>query len=105
MTKDENLIPSLENLDLLTTDVEQDLLKKLFEFPEVVLISAENYEPHKIANYLEELAATFHKFYTECRIIGSEKNLAEARISLAIATQIVLRNGLSILGVSAPNKM
>lgn len=105
MTKDENLIPSLENLDLLTTDIEQDLLKKLFEFPEVVLISAENYEPHKIANYLEELAATFHKFYTECRIIGSEKNLAEARISLAIATQIVLRNGLSILGVSAPNKM
>ncbi len=105
MTKDENLIPSLENLNLLITDVEQDLLKKLFEFPEVVLISAENYEPHKIANYLEELAATFHKFYTECRIIGSEKNLAEARISLAIATQIVLKNGLSILGLSAPDKM
>lgn len=105
MTKNENLNPSLENLNLLTTDVEQDLLKKLFEFPEVVLISAENYEPHKIANYLEELAATFHKFYTECRIIGSEKNLAEARISLANATQIVLKNGLSILGVSAPDKM
>lgn len=105
MTKDENLNSSLKNLNLLTTDVEQDLLKKLFEFPDVVLISAENYEPHKIANYLEELAASFHKFYTECRIIGSEKNLAEARISLVIATQIVLRNGLSILGVSAPDKM
>ncbi|MCX7875961.1 MAG: arginine--tRNA ligase [Melioribacteraceae bacterium] len=105
MTKDEKLNPSFDNLNLLTSEVEQDLLKKLFEFPEVVLVSAENYEPHKISNYLEELASTFHKFYTECRIIGSEKNLAEARISLVIATQIVLRNGLSILGVSAPDRM
>jgi arginyl-tRNA synthetase len=105
MTKEENLQPSLEHLELLSTDTEQDLLKRLFEFPEVVLISAENYEVHKIANYLEELASSFHKFYTECRIIGSEKNLAEARISLAVATQIVLKNGLSILGVSAPERM
>ncbi|MBI5808681.1 MAG: arginine--tRNA ligase [Ignavibacteriales bacterium] len=105
MTKEENLQPSLEHLDLLSTDAEQDLLKRLFEFPEVVSISAENYEVHKIANYLEELASSFHKFYTECRIIGSEKNLAEARISLAVATQIVLKNGLSILGVSAPERM
>ena len=105
MTKEENLQPSLEHLELLSTDAEQDLLKRLFEFPEIVSISAENYEVHKIANYLEELASSFHKFYTECRIIGSEKNLAEARISLAVATQIVLKNGLSILGVSAPERM
>lgn len=105
MVKEEGLTSSLENLSLLGTGAEQDLLKKLFEFPEEVLICAENFETHRMATYLEELAALFHKFYTECRIIGSEKNLAEARIALCIATQTVLRNGLSILGVSAPEKM
>lgn len=105
MTNDEKLSYSLENLNLLTVSEEQELLKKLFEFPEVVLFSAENYETHRITNYLEELAALFHRFYTECRIIGTEKKLAEARIALCIATQTVIRNGLSILGVSAPDKM
>lgn len=105
MTNDEKLFYSLENINLLTVSEEQELLKKLFEFPEVVLFSAENYETHRITNYLEELAALFHRFYTECRIIGTEKKLAEARIALCIATQTVIRNGLSILGVSAPDKM
>src|SRR3989339_842020 len=105
MVKEQGLDSSLEHLDLLTQPVEQDLLKKFFEFPNEVLLSAENYEVHRIAIYLEELAALFHRFYTECRIIGSEKNLAEARISLSIATQTILRNGLSILGVTAPERM
>jgi arginyl-tRNA synthetase len=105
MTKEEGLESSLENLNLLTAKEEQNLLKKLFEFPEDVLYSAENYETHRITIYLEELAALFHRFYTECRIIGSEKNLAQARIALCMAIQTVLRNGLSILGVSAPEKM
>ena len=105
MVKDQGLNYSVENLQLLSHNAEQDLLKKLFEFPGEVLSSAENYEIHKIANYLEELASLFHRFYTECRIIGSEKNLAEARISLCMATQTVLQNGLSILGVTAPDKM
>ena len=76
MTNDEKLSYSLENLNMLTVSEEQELLKKLFEFPEVVLFSAENYETHRITNYLEELAALFHRFYTECRIIGTEKKLA-----------------------------
>jgi len=105
MAEGENLKSSLKNLYLLSTAEEQNLLKKLYEFPEEVLLSAENFEPHKITSYLEELAALFHKFYTVCRIIGSEKNLAEARLSLINATQIVLKNGLTILGVSAPDKM
>ena len=58
-----------------------------------------------MTNYLEELAAHFHRFYTECRIIGSEKDLAEARIALITAVQIVIRNGLTILKVGAPDKM
>ncbi|MCK5087532.1 MAG: arginine--tRNA ligase, partial [Melioribacteraceae bacterium] len=105
MTKDENLSASIENLELLNNSSELNLVKKLHQFPEEVRYSAENFEPHRITNYLEELAALFHKFYTDCRIIGSEEKLAEARISLAIAVQIVLKNGLSILSVSAPEKM
>lgn len=105
MTKDEGLEASLENLELLATPEEQSLIKKLYEFPDEVLFIAENFELHRIATYLEELAALFHKFYTFCRIIGSEKKLAEARIALALAVRTVLKNGLTILGVSAPEKM
>lgn len=105
MTKEENLHSSVENLDLLEHPYEQSLLKYIARFPEEVYYAALNYEPHKIANYLESLAAQFHKFYTECRIIGSGKDLAGARIALIIAVQIVLRNGLAILGVEAPDKM
>ncbi|MEW6702987.1 MAG: arginine--tRNA ligase [Bacteroidota bacterium] len=105
MTDNEGLGLSLKNLNLLTTKEEQSLLKKLFEFPDNILYSAENFETHRITTYLEELAAHFHKFYTECRIIGSEKKLAEARIALCIATQTVIKNGLSILGVGAPERM
>lgn len=105
MTETENLGISLKSLNLLTTDEEQNLLKKLYEFPDEVLLSAENFETHRICTYLEELAALFHKFYTECRIIGSPKEIAEARIALIVAVQTVLKNGLKILGVSAPDKM
>jgi len=102
---EENLNPNTDNLKLLTAEEEQRLLKKLHLFEEEVLYSAENFEPHRICVYLEELATAFHKFYHFHRILGSEKNLAEARLALAIATKIVIKNGLLILGVSAPEKM
>lgn len=105
MTKGEGFEYSLENLNLLTATEEQNLLKKLFEFPDEILYSSEYFESHRIPGYLEELAGLFHRFYTECRIIGSEKKLAEARIALCIAVQTVLKNGLSILSVNAPEKM
>ena len=101
----ENLKLSIEHLNLLNEEEEQALLKKLHKFEEEVLFSAENYEPQKICAYLEDLAASFHKFYTFRRILGSEKNIAEARLALAVATRIVIKNGLSILGVSAPQRM
>ncbi len=105
MIKEEDLKLSTENLDLLKTDEEQKLLRKLHEFEEEILYAAENFESHRICSYLEELAALFHRFYTYCRIIGQEKNLAEARIALAESTKIVIKNGLTILGVDAPEKM
>jgi len=105
VTIEQDLHASFVNFNLLNTEAEINLMKKLHQFQNEVLYSAENYEPHRIANYLEELAASFHRFYTECRILGSEVRLAEARISLAQAAQIVLKNGLSILGVTAPDSM
>ena len=105
VTNEQDLHASFANFNLLNTEAEINLMKKLHQFQEEVLYSAENYEPHRIANYLEELAANFHRFYTDCRILGSYKKLAEARISLAQAAQIVLKNGLSILGVTAPDSM
>ncbi|MHB8580606.1 MAG: arginine--tRNA ligase [Ignavibacteriaceae bacterium] len=105
MIENENLKSSNENLDLLSSIEEQQLLKKLNQFKNEILLSAEYFETHRICSYLEELAAAFHRFYTFCRIIGTEKKLAEARIALAMATKIVIKNGLSVLGVSAPERM
>ncbi len=105
MTDKEDQQQSTENLKLLTTAEEQQLLRKLHKFKDEVLLSAEFYEPHRICAYLEELAASFHKFYTFCRILGTEKKLAEARLALASATKIVIKNGLTILGVNAPERM
>ena len=105
MIEKESLKSSTDNLNLLSADEEIQLLKKLNKFKDEVLGSAENFESNRICTYLEELAAAFHKFYTFCRILGTEKNLAEARVALAVAAKIVLKNGLSILGVNAPDRM
>jgi len=105
MAAEEGLSESLENLSALTETSEQNLLKKLFSFGEDITYAAENFEPHKVANYLEDLASAFHKFYTECRIIGSPPEVASARLALAIAVKTVMKNGLDLLGVSAPERM
>jgi arginyl-tRNA synthetase len=105
MTTEQNLNASSENLHLLIQPEEQQLIKKMNLFPEEVLKCAELYESHHICSYLEELAAIFHKFYTFHRIIGSEKDLAEARITLILAVKNVIHNGLSILGVGSPQRM
>lgn len=101
----ENLSANYSNLHLLNSQEEVQLLKKLNLFKEEVLYAAENFETHRICTYLEELAALFHKFYTFRRILGSEKDIAEARLALVNAVKIVVKNGLSILGVSAPEQM
>ncbi|MCL6494017.1 MAG: arginine--tRNA ligase [Ignavibacterium sp.] len=101
----ENLVANYNNLHLLNSTEEIQLLKKLNLFKEEVLYAAENFETHRICTYLEELATLFHKFYTFRRILGSEKDIAEARLALVNAVKIVLKNGLSILGVSAPEQM
>ena len=88
---------------------EGDLLRALAELPRVVQQAASMREPHRVARYLEATAATFHKFYDECRVLpmGDEEvtELHRARLALVGATQVVLANGLGLLGVTAPERM
>ena len=100
-----NIEPLSYNSELLIHGQEIALLKKLEQFPGVVRASLSSLEPQTIANYLQDTAGNFHKYYAECRIIGNDENLTKARISLALATKKVLANGLGILGISAPEKM
>jgi len=101
----------LENFDpaQLSHDRENELLGSLAEFPRIVAGAAELREPHRIARYLEELAGVYHGFYADCRVLpmGDEPISAihSARINLCAATLQVLKNGLDLLGVGAPERM
>lgn len=98
-------IEAQPHLALLTHNSETTLIKSLLRFPEIIQSAAESREPHRLINYLEDLASNFTSFYHDCRIIGEEKKLVQARSALAKATAQVLANGLGILGISAPEKM
>ncbi|UCG11317.1 MAG: arginine--tRNA ligase, partial [Deltaproteobacteria bacterium] len=95
------------NLDLnrLNSAEEMALIKQLSMYPEVVENSARFLEPHRIPYYLTQLASTFHSYYKHHRIIQHDRPLAQARFYLVRAIRIVLRNGLGLLGISAPEKM
>jgi arginyl-tRNA synthetase len=93
------------DLSLLTHEAETALMKTLLRFPSRIQNAAEARRPHRLINYLRDVAEAFTQFYGHCRIIGEEQALATARMRLAQATRIVLRNGLSILGISAPESM
>jgi len=90
---------------LLTSSSELELLKTAGQFPEIMDNVNETLEPQGIANYLQELATKFHKFYAECRVITDDNKLTSARIALINSVKIVLANGFKILGISAPERM
>jgi len=92
-------------LSRLQATEEINLIKEISNFPEVVEISAVKFEPQVLTEYLKELASAFHQFYHNCRIIGSDVEIQNARLVLAFTVLNILKNGLNILGVSAPNKM
>ncbi len=93
------------DLSLLKHDSEEGLIKTILRFPEMVAGAANAREPHRLINFLNDVASAFTGFYHDCRIIGVDEDLALARIELAKATAQVLRNGLTILGISAPENM
>lgn len=92
-------------LALLTADAETSLIKTLFKFPKAIEGAAESREPHRLINYLNDVASAFTSFYHDCRIIGVDKDLAQARIALAKTTALTIKNGLTILGITAPEQM
>ncbi|WP_269618569.1 arginine--tRNA ligase [Zhongshania sp. BJYM1] len=95
----------LKQLSELSHDVEKDLLVKLSRYPEILNSAAEQFEPHSLAHYLRELAGDFHTYYNAHKMLGEETAVRDARITLACAVKQVLHNGLTLLGVSAPEEM
>ena len=93
------------DLSVLTADEEKALIKQLAQYPAVVQLAARDYDPSFINRYLVELAAAFHKFYNACRIKGEAENVLLARLKLADTARAVLKNGMTLIGCSAPEKM
>jgi len=91
--------------ELLTSETEIALIKKLADFPREIRVAAKLRAPHRITNYVIELAAAFHGFYNSNRVIVEDENLMTARLNLIAATKIALKNGMTLLGVSAPEQM
>ncbi|WP_042470752.1 arginine--tRNA ligase [Bacillus ndiopicus] len=103
---EQDLQASLDNLQLLTAEKEVDVLKKIGAFPQVVADAAKHRTPHRIANYIQELAAVFHSFYNAEKVINvDDKQLTAARLALITSVRITLANALKLIGVSAPERM
>lgn len=97
---------SLDNLNVLTAEKEEDVLKKVGAFPQVVAEAAKHRTPHRVANYIQDLAAAFHSFYNAEKVLNPDnKELTEARLSLINAVRVTLANALRLIGVAAPEKM
>jgi len=93
------------NLALLDSEYETALLQQMIDYPQVIETAAQDLAPHLVAFYLKELAADFHSYYNASRFLVEDEALKLARLALIAATAQVIRNGLALLGVSAPEKM
>ena len=99
--------PAFENvrLELLDSADDMALIKKLSVYPEILEGAALNFEPHRITYYLQELAGEFHSFYNKSRVITEEPALTQARLFLLHCVAVVIKNALTVLGISAPERM
>jgi len=93
------------DLSLLATEPEQDLMRALADVPGLLATAAAQRAPHRLTHAAQDLAATFHRFYTECRVVSEDAGLTQARLWLSSATKQVLANLLDLVGVSAPESM
>ena len=92
-------------LNLLEHPAELKLIKQLIRFPEIVEDIAKDYQVQRLPQYAMDLATVFHQFYRDCQVLSEDKNLSQARLALVLAAKIVLKNTLSLMGISAPEKM
>lgn len=104
---EQSLVPAGTDADLAVLDhqAEVALLRELAEAPSVIMRAAANRTPYRLTKYLEEVAALFHQFYHQCRVVSDDKGLSEARLALCDGTRQVIKNVLWLVGVSAPEKM
>ncbi len=93
------------DLSLLTTEPELTLIRKMIAFPELVELMAVRLEPHHLPYYCQDLAALFHQFYKQCRVVTEDRELSMARLQLVRAAKVVLANALHLMGITAPEKM
>jgi len=93
------------NLNVLNTVIEKNILRKLSQFPELIVKLAEILEPQLLANYLQSLSSLFHKFYVQNKVVSDDDDLTHARLVLINGIKITLKNGMDILGINAPEKM
>ena len=91
--------------NLLVHPSELGLIKELIKLPEIVEDIAKDYQVQRLPHYALDVATAFHKFYTDCKVLGDYKDLEKARLSLVLATKIVLENILDLMGISKPKKM
>lgn len=100
-------LPDSASVDysLLSSPSEVDLLRKIADLPEETAVAAQLLEPHRIARYAQDLASLFHGFYNNCRVLVEDEKLRDARLLLARAAGVTLKNSLDMLGVSAPEQM
>jgi len=103
--KKTNLKPQISKLELLTHNNELGLVKKLIQLPEIIEDTAKDYQVQRLSQYAVELATIFHQFYHNCQVISEDKKLSQSRLSLVLATKIVLKNTLDLMGISSPEKM
>ncbi|MCM3709329.1 arginine--tRNA ligase [Sporosarcina luteola] len=104
--EEKNLAASTDHVDLLQTEKELSLLKKLGDFPRAVSDSARMRSPHRITIYIQELAAEFHSFYNAEKVLDPDnRDLSEARLALITATRTTIANALKLIGVAAPERM
>jgi len=105
LRKAESIDYSDGDVGLLQHPAELQLIRKMLELPEMVETAATALEPHHLPHYAMDLAAVFHSFYTQCRVVSDDLPLTRARLKIAAAAQIALRNTLDLVGVSAPEEM
>ncbi len=97
--------PGTEILKLLNHPSELNLIKQLIRLPEIIEDTRKDYQVQRLPQYAVDLATVFHQFYRDCRVISGNKELTKARLGLILATKIVLKNTLDLMGIFAPEKM
>ena len=105
LRKSGNFQFSISNFQLLDHPSELNLIKQLIRFSEIIEDTAKDYQVQRLPQYAMDLATAFHQFYRDCKVLTDSKNLSTARLALVLTTKKVLKNTLSLMGISVPERM